>query len=132
MIAKADNVKHLWNKNKQFIVFLLVGGINTLFGYSVFAFLIYLKLHYTLAALLSTIAGVIFNFNTFGRIVFKNAQSRLFLKFAVVYVIVYLLNIGLITMLDMVLNNFYINGAIAMAIVAVLTYFLNKYFVFKA
>jgi len=36
---------------RRFIRFLLVGGVNTLFGYGVFVSLIYIGLHYSLAAL---------------------------------------------------------------------------------
>ena len=48
----------------KFTKYLFVGILNTVFGYSLFALLIFINLHYTLASLLATIAGVLFNFKT--------------------------------------------------------------------
>ncbi|MHC5824813.1 MAG: GtrA family protein, partial [Nostoc sp.] len=45
--------------SKRFIRFLIVGGINTLFGYSLFALLILLNFHYEIAALISTACGIL-------------------------------------------------------------------------
>ena len=57
-------------KKHRFVRFLLVDVINTLFGYFSFATLIIIGLDYKLAALLATIQGVLFNFQTTGRLVF--------------------------------------------------------------
>ena len=57
-------------KKRKFVRFLLVGVLNTLFGYFSFATLIIIGLDYKLAALLATIIGVLFNFQTTGRLVF--------------------------------------------------------------
>ena len=120
-----------FQKHKQFVLFLMIGGVNTVFGYSIFALLISFKLNYILAALVSTVAGIIFNFNTFGRVVFKNIHKNLFLKFLLVYAVAYIVNVGLLTLLDLFIHNFYMNGAISMLIVAFLSYTLNKNHVFK-
>ena len=64
-----------------FVKFVLVGILNTAFGYLVFALLLFLGLHYTLAVILSTIAGVLFNFKTTGTLVFKNHNNKLIFKF---------------------------------------------------
>ena len=63
---------------RRFIRFLLVGGVKTLFGYGVFFSLIYIGLHYSLAALLGTILGILFNFQTVGRLVFDGYHHGLF------------------------------------------------------
>ena len=72
----------------QFFLFLVVGGINTILGYAVFALLIYLGLHYALAVIIGTIVGILFNFKTTGGIVFKSKDNRLIFKFFAVYGII--------------------------------------------
>jgi len=124
---------HVWgvlNQYRQFILFILVGILNTVFGYAVFAILIFAGLHYTLAVLLSTCLGVLFNFKTIGKIVFKNSDIRLIFKFIGVYVIQYFCNIGLIKIFLLFLN-IYLAGAFSTLFCAIISYTLNKYFVFN-
>lgn len=81
-------------KNKKFIIFIIIGGFNTLFGYGIFAlFLLIFNLHYTFALFLSTIIGILFNFKTIGIFVFKNSNNKLIFKFILVYGICYLVNL---------------------------------------
>lgn len=115
----------------QFVCFLMVGVINTIFGYLVFAFFIYLKLHYSLAALLGTIAGVVFNFKTTGRLVFKSSDNSLILKFFMVYGVVYLLNVLCLAFFNALKVNNYIAGAILILPLGIIAFLLNKWFVFK-
>lgn len=116
---------------RQFVLFLIVGGVNTLFGYTIFALLIFLGLHYIWAVLISTIVGVVFNFFTTGRIVFKNKKYSFFLKFTVLYAFLYIVNICLIALLNLIHHNLYINGGISMVILAGVSFAFNKYYVFK-
>jgi len=122
-------IKKLWSI--QFFRFLLVGGINTLFGYLVFSALILLKLHYSLASLFGTILGVIFNYFTTGRIVFNHRDAKLIIKFFGVYGITYLVNLFFLNIFDKLKINMLIAGAILIFPVALLSYFLNKTFVFQ-
>ena len=78
-----------------------MGGVNTAFGYGVFALFILLNRHFrvcspeaelVLAPLISQICGILFNFKTTGTIVFRNRNNRLILRFFAVYSITYLLN----------------------------------------
>jgi putative flippase GtrA len=115
----------------QFLRFLLVGGLNTLFGYSVFALLIFLKFHYAVAALISTTAGVIFNFQTVGRLVFNEHNLRLIFRFFAVYAVVYGLNVLGLKLFDIVHVSAYISGAILILPLAALSFVLNKLFVFN-
>lgn len=111
---------------KQFIVFLFVGGINTLFGYSTFSFFIYLNISYYLAFLFAASLGLMFNFMTTGRIVFKNKDFSLFYKFIFISVIMYFLHIILIRIIDAYINNLYISGLMTMSLTALLAFYLNK------
>lgn len=115
----------------KFFRFIIVGIVNTAFGYALFALLIYLKFHYSIAVLISTILGVLFNFKTIGEIVFNNKSNRLILRFGMVYFITYWLNVFIIFIFKKVISeNLYLVGFLALIPVALITFFLNKYFVF--
>jgi putative flippase GtrA len=86
-------------KNKV-LRFFLVSGLNTAFGYGLFAFLIFIGLHYAIAGLIGTIIAVAFNFKTIGMIVFNNNNNRRIYKFMGVYGINYVISILLLTVLE--------------------------------
>lgn len=93
---------------------------------------IWLGLPTELAALLGTICGVLFNFKTYGTIVFKNKNGRLILRFFGVYLFTYLLAIGLLK----IFKYYGISSLVAYAIIilpiALLSFFLLRKFVFSA
>lgn len=116
------NIEH----QKQFVVFLFVGGINTIFGYSVFAFFIFLKITYYFAFLFAALLGLMFNFMTTGRIVFKNKDFSLFYKFILISIVLYFLHIILIKIINVYIDNFYISGLMTMSLTALLAFYMNK------
>lgn len=116
----------------QFSRFLFIGGINTLFGYGIFSLLLFLGLHYSLAALLSTILGILFNFKTTGVIVFNSRDNSLIVKFFGVYGVVYVLNVLGLYLFSLVGVSAYISGAILILPMACVAFVLNKKFVFKS
>lgn len=115
----------------QFIRFLFVGGLNTIFGYSIFSLFLWLGLHYALASLLSTILAVLFNFKTTGVIVFNSRDNLLIFKFFGVYGITYVLGVFIMYLFNLAHVNAYISGAILILPMTCLSFFLNKRFVFK-
>ena len=115
----------------KFFRFLIVGGINTLFGYGVYSLFIFLKFDYKIAALIGQVLGILFNFLTTGRIVFENTSNTLIFKFIAVYSVTYLLNIGLIKIFLLLGLNAFAAGAICLLPMAVISFILNKIFVFK-
>jgi putative flippase GtrA len=117
--------------DKRFIRFLFVGGLNTLFGYGVFALLIFLGLHYVLAVTLGTIIGILFNFKTTGLIVFKSNDNNLIYKFFGVYVVVYVINLVGLRIFNQLNVSNYIAGAVMLLPVAVISFLLMKTFVFN-
>lgn len=117
--------------NSKFTKFLLVGGLNSLFGYSVFALFIFLKFHFTLATLIATILGVFFNFKTTGKLVFNNNNNLLIFKFIGVYIITYLLNIAFLAIFRFFKIDMFIAGALLIFPMAVISFLLNRKFVFK-
>ena len=60
----------------RFLGFLLVGGVNTAFGYGMFVVCLWLGMHYAVAAAVATLLGVLFNFFSTGGLVFKNRDRR--------------------------------------------------------
>jgi putative flippase GtrA len=116
----------------QLIAFVLVGILNTLFGYSVYALLIFAGLHYVLATLLSTIAGIAFNYKSIGVLVFKSHDNSRIIRFFLVYVLIYILNVsGLYVYKTFGFSNMYLGGLMLLVPLAVLSFLLNKYFVFQ-
>jgi len=109
----------------------LVGGVNTLVGYGFFAFFLFSGFHYTASVLFATIIGVLFNFFTIGRIVFINSKNSLVFRFLSVYAIVYLLNIIGLRISELFNFNLYLSGAALVFPLALVSYTLNKKFVFK-
>jgi putative flippase GtrA len=125
-----DLIRKLWSI--QLLRFLVVAGINFAFGWTAFAVFIWLGLPKELAALLGTICGVLFNFKTYGTIVFKNKDSRLILRFFAVYLCTYLLSIGLLAIFDKYGFSSLVAYAIIVMPMALLSFLLNKRFVFDS
>lgn len=114
----------------QFVRFLVIGLLNTLFGYGCFVLLLYLGLHYALALLIATVIGILFNFITTGRLVFRSGANHLLLRFVGVYLAVYTVNVAGLKALSQLGWSGYMSGAVLLLPVAALSYFLNKKFVF--
>jgi len=117
-------------KDSSFARFLIVGLLNSLFGYSIFALLLFIGIHYTIATLTATILGVLFNFKTIGVLVFKNAKNSLIVKFVLVYTVTYLINIACLKVFSMLSINLYLAGLLMLAPMALVTFVMSKRFVF--
>ena len=135
LIKKAKLVNLI--KKHKFARFLLVGALNTLFGYFSFATLILIGLDYKYAVLLATIIGVLFNFQTAGRLVFGSKNNKLIFRFVLVYVVTFLLNVEALRIVDAIdidieqKTKMLIAGAILVLPMAVISFILMKLFVFR-
>ena len=116
---------------KQIIRFILMGIINTIFGYLLFSVLIYLKFDPSTAIISSTILGMIFNFNSFGRYVFNKTDKNLIVKFISSYFLLMIFNISLQKSLHFCIPSDYLSGLISIILTAGLSFIMNKYYVFK-
>lgn len=118
-----------YEKN-AFLRFLVAGFVNTLFGYGVFCLTFWLSGRPILALAIATILGTLFNFFTIGNLVFRRAKAHLLLRFVATYALVFLCNAAALLSIER------LGGAPALAqagilpFVVVLSYFLNKNFVF--
>ncbi len=115
----------------QIVRFVLVGIINTAVGYSLYAAFIYIGFNYIWSVLFSTILGVGFNFKTIGRFVFNNSSNRSIIKFIFVYGVVFLVNVTVIKILLFFSFDKYMSGLIAIFPASMISFILNKIYVFK-
>jgi putative flippase GtrA len=112
--------------------FFVIGAVNTLFSYLIYAGAILIGMHYTLATLISTVLGIIFNFFTTGKVVFRSLEGRRFFLFMLVYAVTYVVNILLLRLLvDVIHINKLIAGALVTLPVALLSYYLNARWTFR-
>lgn len=113
------------------ITYLMVGILNTAVGYSLFALFIFLNFHYTLAVLLGTILGVLFNFKTIGRLVFKSHDNALIFRFISVYVVTYVMNVFGLKFFDSYGVDMYLAGFLMIFPTTAVSFTLHKCFVFR-
>ena len=115
----------------QLIKFILIGALNTIFGYSLYALFIYIGINYFFAIFFSTILGVLFNFRTIGKFVFENDDYRLITKFVLAYSVTFIINVSIVTFMRGKGYDDYSSGFFAIIISSVLSFALTKYLVFK-
>lgn len=116
----------------QLIRFGIVGSLNTAFSYGVYSLGIFAGLSYYIASLLALVLGIAVSFITQGRLVFSAQLKGRFTSFLVVWSVLYVVNIGLIRLLSTAGLNYYIAGLVALFPVIILSFVLQKYFVFKS
>ena len=125
---------NLWQMfEPKIIIFLTAGIVNTIFGYAVYAVLLFVGTSYLIALLLATIAGVIFNYFSFGRFVFHRHSGWLvFCRFVVTYAAIYGFNAAGLTVLtrDFLVSP-YIGQVICIPPSVLLSWLLMNYWVFR-
>ncbi|MFC0686971.1 GtrA family protein [Novosphingobium clariflavum] len=89
--------------------FYVTGGINTAFGYGLYAMMITLGLHPQTAQLLSRIAGIMFNFFTYRSLVFGNSNFPLS-RFLLAYGLNYLASVAFLDIALTLQHDPYIAG----------------------
>jgi len=131
---QAERPSPLWAlkaRYQRLLAFFVVGGLNTLFGYGVYALMILVGLTVPVAIAVSTVAGVLFNFKTTSRLVFGNRDNSKIVRFVAAYLVTYMLNVGLAGLLVRAGLNSYLAGAAAILPMALVSYFILSRFVFR-
>jgi putative flippase GtrA len=114
----------------RFLLFLAVGGLNTVVGYGFFVAFHSLGFSPTPAVICATIAGVMFNFLSTGRIVFASQRMHVLPRFIAVYVVQCTANVLMLhALIDAGLSILLAEG-IVIALLAVATYVAMKKLVF--
>ena len=111
--------------------FMVVGVVNTVFGYAVFACLSALGCPDLTAVPVAMAAGVGFNFLSYGRLVFASLDIRRLPRFVAAYLCVYACNlIGLRALARLGLTA-YSAQALLVFPLALFAYLLNDRWVFR-
>jgi putative flippase GtrA len=117
--------------NGQFVRFLAVGSLNTLFGYGVFSLLVVAELVPGVALLIATVLGVLFNYFTTGRIVFATQGLGRLPWFVGAYSLTFLFNLLSLRGLISVGLSPLLAQALLLPVVTVTNFALNKLLVFR-
>ena len=115
---------------QRFIRFLLAGGLNTLFGFSVYSAAIWADLPVWAALLAANVTGVAFNFVTTGGYAFRRLLLAHFPRFLAAYLSCFIINWGLIRWLAHGVPNAIVAQAILTLPMAVLSYLIMSRWVF--
>lgn len=119
------------NTDTLFLRFLLIGGLNTVFGYLIFCFFTFITKNAYASIVLSTISGVLFNFKTYGSLVFNSKDNSRILRFFVAYSLVIAIQMVFLKWLNYLgILNPYIAVAIMVPPMAGLSFILMRKFVF--
>lgn len=115
------------------IKFLGAGVLNTVFGYSVYAALLFANVPYLIALFLATAVGILFNYISFRRIVFHGRGGWLaFGRFFIAYALIYCANAALLKILTAsFLLSPYLGQVICIPISVLLSWLLMNYWVYK-
>lgn len=113
------------------IKFILVGALNTSWSYVLFALFIFVGLNYFLASLLTIVLSVGFGFFTQGTLVFGGATREALPRFILVWALIYASYLLVVGAAEAIGINNYLGGLIATPVVAILSYVLQRRFVFS-
>lgn len=128
MGAIKERALRLFNKHKSVILWAIGGGINTAFTYVLYL-LFKIFLSYQLAFSASYVIGIVFAYFYNTLVAFKSPLSiKKFFQFPLVYLVQYLLSLGL---LELFVRKLSINADLApifvFVIVTPVTYLLSQF-----
>ena len=132
-MPEPDKVLFSWFNVPQPIKFFVVGTVNTVFGYSCYAGLLFIGLHYSLAALCGTLLGIAFNYLSTSKYVFNTTPASIsrVIRFMLVYSLQYFINVSCLWFLEQSGFNPYISGLLLILPMAVVSYLLLNYLVYN-
>lgn len=118
---------------ERILKFIGVGALNTCVGYAIYALIVMIGFSFQVALFLATVLGVLFNYLSYGRIVF-NADNGFYplAKFVVAYTLIYGLNAALLSFLIVAFSlNEYMAQAICIVPSVALSWLLMNFWVYK-
>jgi putative flippase GtrA len=134
--ALGPTVRFYFRRREQ-LLYLVVGGWNTVFGYGVWALMQYLLgdyLHYLVIVVLAWPIAVLNAYLGYRFIVFRSRGSVLkeFPRFSLVYLATLVVNLALLPIALSVLPfNIYVIQALFTVVVVVASYLSHKYYSFR-
>jgi len=117
---------------EQVVRFIFVGGINTLVGYALYVVGVLIGLSPTIALLIATALGALFNFFSIGTYVFGQGGTHLIMRFLALYAGIYIFNLILLHLLLALGVGPLIAQAGLVPLMATLSFVFNRKFVFTA
>ena len=123
-------------RRREQLLYLVIGGWNTVFGYAVWAVLQYLlgdHLHYLVVVLLAWPIAVLNAYLGYRYVVFRSREPvvREFLRFSLVYVATLVVNLALLPVaLNVLPFNIYVVQALLTTVVVVSSYLSHRYYSF--
>jgi putative flippase GtrA len=115
----------------RFVRFLFVGGINTLFGYSIFVLVYLVSGKHVAALIVSVVIGVTFNFFSIGGVVFRNLAGGRFALFCLNYAVAFAGNYLMLEGLVAAGVSPLLAQVICLPVFIAISYGLNARFVFR-
>lgn len=106
------------------------GIVNTIFGFSLYSFLVWVGIGIFVSQTISHIIGMMFNYFTYKKHVFRKSDPAKF-KFFLSYSINYILSISSLFLISRIILSPYAAGLISALLVSVINYFFLKFIVFK-
>lgn len=114
---------------RRFALFIAAGVVNTAFGYAVYASGVALGLVPALAVVVSTIAGIAFNYRTLGMVFASRGAGRL-PHFVAAHAALTPLNIGLLQLAQRAGLGPYLGELAALTVVTPISYAVMRFAVF--
>lgn len=115
---------------RQVVRFVFWGGINTVFSFAVYCIFIYLGAGIYISSLVGLIAGILFGHYANKRNVFESSKTKTLRRYALIWVGLYLINIGILKHLTSIGFDPYISGAVAGVLLVPASFVLQKFLVF--
>ena len=116
---------------RQFLRFLVAGGVNTLFSFGVNIAAMVAGLPVWLAMLIGTLAGIAFNFFTHGGYAFRDLSARRLPRYVLGYAVVYVIALAAFHVLQLVVPGPIVCQALLVIPMALLSYLIMSRFVFQ-
>ena len=118
------------SKLNRFVRFVVVGGLNTLFGFVIYSIFALSDLSTLMVLIVSNLIGIAFNFVTTGGRVFRDMSLTKIPLFLICYGVIFVIYLELIQWLSPIFGGRIVAMAIIVLPMAVLTYFMQSWFVF--
>ena len=118
-------------ESRRFVRFLLVGVLNALVGYGLFALFILLGAASGIALAGASMLGILFNFGSTGRLVFGSGDARLLPRFIAVYGLLFVINWVALWSLEQAGLSPLLAQLLLVGPVAVATFLLMRSLVFR-
>lgn len=119
------------NEWKQVFRYYQAGIVNTIFGYLCYALLVSAELNMYVAQVIAHILGTAFNYFTYSRYAFADA-NRSPMRFTLSYIFNYALSVGVLFAFAQFISSPYLAGLLAIVLVSALNFIILKRFVFRA